>query len=1008
MAKKARTDGRTNKGTFAPGVSGRTLAPGKADPFVKEGISQVVPIRMDGWSNFFTGQGILGKDKRQGASFKADELSFDEAMELARGDDLAKRAGETLPKEAFRQGWDLVITAEEGDADEDERVNEILDALHKLGAKTYLKQALAYERFYGGAAILLGVNDGQADLSKPLNLNKVKSLDWLTPLEPRELAPVYGYADPKAPKYGEAEIYRMTSRSLFPSKDGKYSAQTIDIHESRLLIFPGNKVSRYQHSAVTAGWGDSILMPMYRVLRDFNMTWAAAGSLVADFSQAVYKFKDLWETLGSDDAGEFQKRLASMELTRSVINATVIDSEDDFSRTSSSIAGLPELLDKFATRLAAAAEMPLTLLFGTSPGGMNATGESDIRFFYDRVAEYQEERVLPKLKRLIQIVMLTTGVKQEPKKWDVTFRPLWQESAKDKASAMLTQAQADSAWITSGVLSAEEIAAAHWQSGKYNPDITVDFAAREKQEQAVKAPIQQADLNAIDPDHPAYKGSSLDPNGNHTIAPPPGSAMAMAQAAPKPGFGGGGGKGAAGTPGQNPFASQKRKDYSPDQERDERGRFGGSGGGGGGGSGGGGGGSGGGRGFAPSGAILASAASQMHGGGFTVNPHDASIPQVGYSVAIHGDREKVIPGKDGVTPGHIADYLKDSHDALTRDPQAHIGGWYSHEKDSWFLDIPHVEKDIAVAAKAAIEHKQLAIWDLKRKEEISAQDYPAAIAKTGRFHGRIDRRDTRTGPGHGPSNHEPQGNGRRDERAPGQGSQGAGSGRLDFNPNHGEGGRFSESAGSSSSGSEDPQAQKTVARDIAVKAIDAHKQALPGTLARLRSLAGPDDKVIGRVKDVESALEKVVRKPRYRDVSQLQDLTGLRIVTPNMAETKKVVDNLRAHFKIIGEDDYTQKPQVGGYRAHHLIIEDNGLQKEVQIQTQNQRNFQEWSHAFYKPENHSQAAAKLTFGPAISAYADAASARLAGKDAGLKDWALTPVPTLPPEAEIAFGHIHDL
>lgn len=518
MAKKS--DGkRTEKGTFKPGVSGNPSGLAKKTDSV-DGIPQVKQVRTDGWANFFTSHGVFGADKRIGTSFNADVLSFDQMQQLARGDDLAKRAGETLPKEAFRQGWDLVIAEGEGDEDEGDRVQEVYDKLEVLGAKSYIKQALVYERFYGGAAVLLGVNDGQADLTKPLNLAKVRSIDWLTPLEARELMPVYGYSDPRAPKYGQPEIYRLVTRAVLPSHDGKYYPVTTDIHESRLLVFPGSRVSRYQISSMQGGWGDSILVPMYRVLRDFNMSWASAGALVADFAQAVYKMENLWETLAGDDAGAFQARLQSMELTRSTINATVIDKNDDFIRQSTPITGLPDLLDKFATRLAAAADMPLTLLFGTSPGGLNSTGESDIRFFYDRVAEYQEERVLPQLKKLVQIIMLCTGIKQEPKKWSIRFRPLWQESAKDKASAMLTQAQADVAWIGAGVFSAEECSSAHWSSGEYNPDITIDFHAREKQEQAVAAPVNQKDLNALDPDHPDFKGSRLDPGHNAYVPPP--------------------------------------------------------------------------------------------------------------------------------------------------------------------------------------------------------------------------------------------------------------------------------------------------------------------------------------------------------------------------------------------------------------------------------------------------------------------------------------------------------
>lgn len=520
---------RTRNGTFKPGVSGNPG--GRAKPR-----TDAAPVaRHDGWQNFFSGHGVYGRDKRQGTSFKAATLTFDQLAELWRGDDLAARAVETLPKESLREGYDLSIPeAAQGGEDEAERIAEIVDALSTLGADEMIRTGLCYERGLGGGAVLIGANDGQDDLTKPLRLESIRSLDWLTPLEPREIMPVYGYADPRAPKYGQPEIYRITSRTILPPQDGKYGNQVMDIHESRLLVFPGIRVSRYQYMASQGGWGDSVLIRMWRVLRDFNLAWGSAGALVTEFASATYKMKDLWQALSTKGgAAAFAERLQAMDLARSTINATVIDGEDDFKREQTPISGLPDLMDKFSTRLAAAADMPLTLLFGTSPAGLNATGESDIRFFYDRVAAYQRDKVMPQLKTLIRILFRTMGSKVEPEKWDIEFRPLWQESAKDKAAAMLTQAQADHIWVTDGMLSAEEVADAHWGTGKWVPDLRVDFEARERQEAAAAAPVTQADFAAM----------GRGPNGQPLPPAPgqrqliPGPAQFGRPQPPQPGFG---------------------------------------------------------------------------------------------------------------------------------------------------------------------------------------------------------------------------------------------------------------------------------------------------------------------------------------------------------------------------------------------------------------------------------------------------------------------------------------
>jgi phage-related protein (TIGR01555 family) len=507
MAK--RLDGRTPSGQFPKGKSGNPAGKRKA----------AETPRQDDWRNHFTGQGMYGRDKRMGTQFVGGpNLSFDQLKDLWLGDDLAARSVETIPKEAMRQGYDLSIASGD-DEDPNEAADvsaELMERLEALGADEYIEQVAGYERGYGGGAILLGVNDGQGAMTDPLNLDNVKSLDWLTPLEARELMPMYAYDNPTAPKYGQIEIYQLSSRSVLPAYQPTSNQNaSMLIHESRLLVFPGIRVSRYQTSANRGGWGEAVLSRVYRVLRDFNTAWSSAGVLVSDFAQSVIKIAGLWEALALDGSKAFENRLAAMEHGRGVTNATVIDAGDSYERQQTPLSGLPDLLDKFAVRLAAACDMPLTLLFGTSPAGMNATGESDIRFFYDRVAAYQNRKIQPPLKRICQILFRVMGV-EEPKKWGIEFRPLWQDSAKDKAATMLTQAQADSAWITAQVLSPEEVAHAHWGKGKYDPALTVDFDARANQQQIAASPVTPADRAALDPNAPPT------PPGAPPQGPPPG------------------------------------------------------------------------------------------------------------------------------------------------------------------------------------------------------------------------------------------------------------------------------------------------------------------------------------------------------------------------------------------------------------------------------------------------------------------------------------------------------
>jgi hypothetical protein len=72
---------------------------------------------------------------------------------------------------------------------------------------------------------------------------------------------------------------------------------------------------------------------------------------------------------------------------------------------------------------------PITRLFGVSPAGMNATGESDMRNYYDKVRSRQQRVLKPMLLRVVQII---SEWQKLPEPF-IEFRPLKQMSEKEQA-----------------------------------------------------------------------------------------------------------------------------------------------------------------------------------------------------------------------------------------------------------------------------------------------------------------------------------------------------------------------------------------------------------------------------------------------------------------------------------------------------------------------------------------------------------------------------------------------
>jgi phage-related protein (TIGR01555 family) len=155
-------------------------------------------------------------------------------------------------------------------------------------------------------------------------------------------------------------------------------------------------------------------------------------------SVGKFKIKDLANLLSSPEGKEaIQRRVELMDLTRSVFHSQYFDAEEDYSRDTVNFTGIPDVLYIIFMLIAADTSYPITRLFGVSPAGMNSTGESDMRNYYDAVRSDQELILQPILLRLIRIISEWKGI-EEPY---IEFDPL--QTMNDKEKADIEKVKAD-------------------------------------------------------------------------------------------------------------------------------------------------------------------------------------------------------------------------------------------------------------------------------------------------------------------------------------------------------------------------------------------------------------------------------------------------------------------------------------------------------------------------------------------------------------------------------------
>lgn len=132
--------------------------------------------------------------------------------------------------------------------------------------------------------------------------------------------------------------------------------------------------------------------------------------------------------------------------------------------------------------------------------------------------------------------------------------------------------------------------------------------------------------------------------------------------------------------------------------------------------------------------------------------------------------------------------------------------------------------------------------------------------------------------------------------------------------------------------------------DPYIQAVGELKIKLRGIRKQFRkqNLHSPIEFVTGRVKSVESIVEKMERY-HFDKPTDVEDLAGLRVMVQFVDDVYEVVNLLRQRqdMTIVLEKDYIANKKESGYRSYHVIVDYpvetiNGrkvVQAEIQIRT---------------------------------------------------------------------------
>lgn len=386
------------------------------------------PIRsraLDAFSNVLARLGAGTPNLLEGTEYSLQRMSrdFNTLNALYRESWIVRRIIDVIPADMLKN-W---ITITSGlDPDVEKRLSLTLRRTQLIDK---LKRGMQWGRLYGGALGVMLVKHQGYDLSQALQL------DWIMPGDFAGLLIFdrWNGVNPSSeliedisdPDYGYPKYYTVTD----PAGGG-----SVKIHHSRVIRFTGNTLPFWEEIAEMQ-WGASVVESIFDELRKRdNVSWNIA-QLTFMANIRVLKMQDLGQLLAATDNESQAELLRTLEAQNMLLNnmgMQVMDAADGLETHQYTFGGLADCYQQFIMDISGAAEIPVTRLFGRSPSGLNATGESDLQNYYDMIAEKQESYLRPILNKVLPPFIIST-LGSLPDDFDFEFDPVAEPTDKERA-----------------------------------------------------------------------------------------------------------------------------------------------------------------------------------------------------------------------------------------------------------------------------------------------------------------------------------------------------------------------------------------------------------------------------------------------------------------------------------------------------------------------------------------------------------------------------------------------
>lgn len=435
-------------------------------PMTQQEKATLFTENFDSFVNFMLRVGTDGGSVQRSTA----PMSIAEMEDLYMDSPTARRICDIFPEEMFRAGFTIKGASDSFDNDAFRSAWEGADMDSKL------IQMFSWSCLYGAGGLLIGTKTS-ASFADPMN--PAEEVDFVRVLGVPEIQPLYDDAGltSDAAMSGLPEAWEVKPL---------WGGTNFQVHNSRLLLDAGKPMPPGKRMATKLPYGMSVLQGLKDKIQRYDECNQWASLILARLQQGVWKSEGLADDCQTD-AGfrAVQRRLNLVDSTRSVSNTIAIDTAEEYSLLTGSLAGVTDLLKELRAQLSLYTGIPEVAFSSAITGSLSNSAEGPLQMFWSKTSREQKLRATPIVQRLVSMM---TGEEEFTIEWN----PLAEETPQQTADRLQKSAQADAAYIAAGAVSVEEVRDTLRQRGDYvlGKDVPVPPRQQQPQSQTQNQPQQ--------------------------------------------------------------------------------------------------------------------------------------------------------------------------------------------------------------------------------------------------------------------------------------------------------------------------------------------------------------------------------------------------------------------------------------------------------------------------------------------------------------------------------------